>query len=147
MSEALDQETQKMASQIQELLDSIMTAAESLRTKILAKEIDPRSGMRGELPGSLIVDVYALRDSRYLACLYNLDLLFHAVFNNNRILNCVDAVFLKYDSHHAKWSVEAFSFIDKHEKFRQKVVSYRPLWLKGRPLLTPVMLLNRADTA
>jgi len=146
MSKALDQETKELAMLIEDFLDSATSAAETLRTEILAKEVDPRSSVRSELPGNLIVDVYALRDNRYLACLYNLDLLFPAIFGNKRILNCIDALLLKYDEHHALWSVEAFSFTDKHEQFRQKVVSYRPQWLKGRPVLTPVMILNRSHT-
>ncbi len=143
----LDQETKRLASQIDELLDQVISAADALRTKIQAKEVDPRSSMRGLLPGNLILDIYPLKASHYLACLYLLDLFLPAIFNNNRILKCVDALLLNYDSHHAKWILEGFSFIDGKEKFRQKLVRYRPEWLKGKPPLTPVMTLNRSGPA
>lgn len=141
MTMATDQETTEAASKIEAMVSSVIDAAETLRSMILAKEVDPRSGLQGEPEPGFIVDIYALKDNHYLACLYHLDLLFPAIFGNSRILKCVDALLLKYDRHHARWSVEAFSFTDPKEKFRQKVIKYRPDWLDGRPRMTPITLL------
>ncbi|GAI60802.1 unnamed protein product [marine sediment metagenome] len=147
MSEVLDQETKTLATQIDELLSVVINAAEALRTQILAKKIDPRSVMRGEIPASLIFDIYALKANRYLACCYNLDLLFPPIFSNSRVLSCVDAWLLKYDSHYTKWTVEAFSLADGAKKFTHTLQPFRPDWLNGCPLITPVMTLTRAHTA
>jgi len=103
--------------------------------------------MRGELPGNLIIDIYALKDNHYLACCYRLDLLFPPIFSNKRVLDCVDAWLLKYHNQQAGWSVEAFSFIDGGKKFTRMVQPFRPDWLKGYSVLTPVMTFDRAGTA
>ncbi|MBA7613648.1 hypothetical protein ES703_20902 [subsurface metagenome] len=141
MTMATDRETTEAALKIEAIVNSAIDAAEILRGKILAKEVDPRSGLQGEPEPGFFVDIYALKDNHYLACFYQLDLLLPAIFSNRRILKCVDALLLKYDRHHARWSVEAFSFTDPKEKFRQKIIKYRPDWLDGSGSVTPVAFL------
>ncbi|MBA7566786.1 hypothetical protein ES708_08482 [subsurface metagenome] len=130
-----------------ERLDDIITAAETLRTKLRSKQIDPRAGLRGELPGNLILDIYALKQDHYLACVYHLDLLFPSILCNRAILRCVDALLLKHDSQTALWSIEAWNIHMANSQFSLLCRRFTPDWLKNSPSSTPLMLLDLAHVA
>lgn len=143
MTKDPNQETGRFEELASHTLDEIISAAETLRTKRRAKKIDPKAGLRGELPGNLINDIYALKHEHYLAIIYHLDLLLPAVFYNRTVLRCVDAFLLQYDTRQDKWNVEAWNLDMAANRFTRLLQQFTPDWLKNAPALTPLMTLNR----
>lgn len=109
MSEALDQETARFSRNMEKLLEEVCRIAEA--TRLLG--IDEPRFRGGEIAnhsaGTLVVAVRELKPGYFLALFYDTtEVLTPDPLTRVGLKDCL-AWILKYDSQHARWSVEAWN--------------------------------------
>ncbi len=109
MSEALDQETQNFNRNLDEVLDVVCQVAEATRVLGMEEPLFRGGEIARHLGRGLVAAVQELKAGYFLALFYDdTEVLNPDPFTRTGLKDCL-AWILKYDSHHSKWSVEAWN--------------------------------------
>jgi hypothetical protein len=109
MSEHLDQATQYHQVANQEALNIVLQLTEKARIQSITKPLPKGGGFAAFADDNLSAFACDLKPPYFVAVLWHTGDKFLPDFEDGRSLkNCL-AWILRYDSHHAKWSVEAWN--------------------------------------
>ena len=126
MSEQIDTRTSIYGQVMQQVLNHVLYHAEDFRTKRLSGEMPKESTylVTGDNQG--FINLMPLKKNRYLALCYDLSDLPDKPMNDKLLIKHSDAWILYYDSHYAKWSVEAWNKQTGNKKFIKLYYSLIP---------------------
>ncbi|MBA7669526.1 hypothetical protein ES703_77657 [subsurface metagenome] len=109
MSEALDQETESYCERLHALLNVVFEVAEATRILGMEEPLFRGGEIASHLGRGLVAAVQELKTGYFLALFYDdTEVLNPDPFTRTGLKDCLAWIF-KYDSHHSKWSVEAWN--------------------------------------
>jgi hypothetical protein len=119
MSEQLDQATKTFREDSETLLTQALFHAEAFRVNRATKDLPDSTIYRVSLDANRRFNLQYLRYNHYLVTLYHSDPPGAQDLHNRRHLGYPESWLLKYDSHHARWKVEAWNRIDGNKGFHR----------------------------
>ena len=125
MSEQLDQKTQAYQTAIEKGLDVALRLAEQARIKAETDPCPNSGGFAGFADDNLSAVAYDLTPPYFVALLSQTGTSFFADPEDGRSLKNCQAWILKYDSHHARWKVEAWNTEIGNKAFAQLAREYK----------------------